>query len=395
MGLVFPKGPCLELDLWWLLLFPAFFALGWLAARVDMRAVLKQAKSVPAGFFRGLDALVEDKTDIAAQALAEVSRQSGELDLQLTLGKLYRKRGENDRAIRLHQALLESPDLAAEQRDTVRYELAQDFCKAGLVDRAEEILVKLLDGNMSLSARRELLDIYQQDRDWNKAIATAGELRSDAHSFQHVVAQFYCELAQGALYQSDYAAARQAVEAAQTANRKCARASLILGDIEFAEGHTEAAIAAWQGIEKQNYEYLTLAAERLFDAYEKLGQAQAGIALLRGYLKTFPQLEITDLVYQKVATYEGEAAALDFVREAVHARPSLSGVYRMIEAQLTDLNPDKRLDAEVARAVVQKHAQRLNVHRCKCCNFRSRAFFWHCPACGEWESFTPNRSEIQ
>jgi lipopolysaccharide biosynthesis regulator YciM len=173
----------LELDLWWLLLLPAFFSLGWLAARVDMGTVLKQARQVPAGFFRGLDALVEDKTDIAAQALSEVVRQQpSALELQLTLGKLYRKRGENDRAIRLHQLLLESADLPLEQRDAMRFELAQDFRKAGLVDRAEEILLKLLDGNMGLSARRQLLDIYQQDRDWGKAIATARELRSDAHS---------------------------------------------------------------------------------------------------------------------------------------------------------------------------------------------------------------------
>ena len=139
----------MDLDLWWLLLLPAFFSLGWLAARVDMRTVLKQAKQVPAGFFRGLDALVEDKTDVAAQALAEVVRQQqSSLELQLTLGKLYRKRGENDRAIRLHQQMLESSDLPSEHRDAMRYELAQDFRKAGLVDRAEEILLKLLDGNM-------------------------------------------------------------------------------------------------------------------------------------------------------------------------------------------------------------------------------------------------------
>jgi len=384
----------LELDLWWLLLLPAFFSLGWLAARVDMGTVLKQARQVPIGFFRGLDALVEDQTDIAAQALAEVARQQqSSLELQLTLGKLYRKRGENDRAIHLHQQLLDSSDLPAEHRDSMRFELAQDFRKAGLVDRAEELLLKLLDGNMGLAARQQLLDIYQQDRDWQKAITTACELRNDAHSFQHEVAQFYCELAQGELYKSNHARARELVQLGFAANRKCVRASLILGDIEFAEGHYEEAIQAWQGIEKQNFEYLTMAAERLFDAYEKLGRPAEGIALLRGYRTTFPQLDMTDLVYQKICTYEGEDRALESVREAVQARPSLSGVYRLIEAQMMTMPPESRMDAELARTVVAKHAQRLALHRCKCCNFRARAFFWHCPACGEWESFTPNRSE--
>jgi lipopolysaccharide biosynthesis regulator YciM len=171
------------------------------------------------------------------------------------------------------------------------------------------------------------------------------------------------------------------------------RASLILGDIEFAEGHLDEAIVAWIGIEKQNFEYLTMAAERLFDTYEKQGRPGEGIALLRGYQTTFPQLEMTDLVYQKLCAYEGKQKALESVREAVQARPSLTGVYRLIEAQMDALSPDGRMDAELARTVVAKHAQRLSVHRCKCCNFRSSAFFWHCPACGEWESFTPNRTE--
>lgn len=380
--------------MWWLLLLPVFFSLGWLAARVDMRTVLKQARQVPTGFFRGLDALVDDQTDVAARALAEVARENqSAIELQLTLGKLYRKRGENDRAIRLHQRLLDSGDLPSGQADTVLLELAQDFRRAGLVDRAEEILLKLQGSNLGLAVRQQLLDIYQQDRDWNKAIATAMELQSDAHSFQHEVAQFYCELAQRELFKSQYVAARSRVMEALQLNRKCVRASLILGDIAMAEGDVDAAIASWQGIEQQNFEYLSMAAERLFDACLQQGRIHEGIALLRGYLKTFPQLDIIDLIYQKICTYEGEQPALETLREAVQARPSLTGVYRLIEAQIDVLSPEGRVDAELARTLIAKHAQRLAVHRCKCCNFRSRAFFWHCPACGEWESFTPNRAE--
>lgn len=380
-------------DLWWLVLFPVFFSLGWLAARVDMRTVLAQAKTLPSRFFHALEALVEDKTDVAAQILAEVVQQHAALELHLTLGKLYRKRGENDRAIRLHQAVLDSSDLVHEYRDVVYFELAQDFRRAGLVDRAEEILLKLLDGNVAWQARQHLLSIYQQDRDWEKAIAIAQELFSDTHSFHQEVAQFYCEMAQGALYRSHTDLARHWVEKALLVNRKCVRASLILGDIEFARGNINEAIATWQGIEKQNYEYLTMAAERLFDAYEALGKASEGITLLRGYQKSFSQLQLIDLLYQKIATYEGKARALTIVREHVHESPSLFGVYRLLEAQSEQLPAESRTDAEVACSVILKHAKRLLVHRCQCCNFRSRAFFWHCPACGEWESFTPNRSE--
>lgn len=387
----------MELDLWGLLLLPVFFGLGWFAARVDMRAVLKQAQTVPGGFLRALSALVEDKTDIAATALSEAARQHpNAFELQRTLGLLYRKRGENDRAIQLHQQMSDSPDLPASWRDTVRYEMAQDFRKAGLVDRAEEILLKLLDGNMGLSARKDLLDIYQQDRDWQKAISTAQELSSDANSFQHEIAQFYCELAQTELFKSNYSAARDQIDAALAANRKCVRATLLLGDIEFAEKNYEQAIAVWQTIEKQNFEYLPMAAEKLCDAYEKLDRAVDGLALLRGYAKTFPQLDLTDILYKKIATFEGEEQALEAVRENVHANPTLLGVYRLIGARsLSSLTPDKRSDAELARNVLSKHVQRVMLHRCRCCSFRSRTFFWHCPACGAWECLTPNRAEIQ
>ena len=118
----------MDIDLWWLLLFPAFFGLGWLAARVDMRAVLKQAREVPAAFYKGLDALVDEQTDVAARSLSEVARaHPHSLEVQLSLGKLYRKRGENDRAIRLHQQVMELPDLSREQKALVRYELSAGF----------------------------------------------------------------------------------------------------------------------------------------------------------------------------------------------------------------------------------------------------------------------------
>ena len=387
----------MEFDLWGLLLLPVFFGLGWFAARVDMRAVLKQAQTVPGGFLRALAALVEDKTDVAASSLAEAARQHpGAFELQRTLGQLYRKRGENDRAIQLHQQMSDSPDLPAAWRDTIRYEMAQDFRKAGLVDRAEEILLKLLDGNMGLAARKDLLEIYQQDRDWQKAIDTARELSSDAKSFQYEIAQFHCELAQTELYKSNYAAARAEIDAALAANRKCVRATLLAGDLEFAQENYQQAIDIWQTIEQQNFDYLPMAAEKLCDAYEKLGRAADGLALLRGYAKTFPQLDLTDILYKKIATFEGEEPALEAVRESAHANPTLLGVYRLIGVRNnSSLSPDKRSDAELARTVLSKHVQRVMLHRCRCCNFRSRTFFWHCPACGAWECLTPNRAEVQ
>ena len=180
-------------ELWVILLpitlLPVFFAMGWFAARIDMKTVLKQAKSVPAGFYKSLDALVDRNSGRAARELAEViDQQPQSYDLNLTLGKLYRQRGENDKAINMHQALLDSPDTVNEKRARVLFELAQNYQSAGLVDRAEQIFIGLQEGNMAREARQHLLSIYQQDRDWEKAIETAQLLSHDEQTYQFEIA---------------------------------------------------------------------------------------------------------------------------------------------------------------------------------------------------------------
>lgn len=163
-----------DIPAWWVLiaLLPFIcFALGWFAARIDMKAVLKQAKSIPTGFYASLEALVDRNTGKAARELAEVADlQPQSYDLNLTLGKLYRSRGENDKAIRLLKTLGELPDTVGDKKQRALFELGKTYQSAGLVDRAEQIFLSLQDGNMAKGAREHLLHIYQQDRDWEKAI---------------------------------------------------------------------------------------------------------------------------------------------------------------------------------------------------------------------------------
>lgn len=390
--------------LWWLIpviLLPVFFAMGWFAARVDMRTVLKQAKSVPEGFYRSLDALIDRKTNIAANALSEVIDQHSTgkaeanlFELGLSLGKLYRQRGENDKAIALHQELLSSPDMVGERRHRLQFELGQDFQSAGLVDRAEQQFEQLAGTHMERAAHEVLLHIYQQDRDWEKAIAVAGKLTHDELTYQFEIAQFHCELAQAALFRSAYDNARSHAAAALDANRKCTRANMILGDIESKQGHFQAAIDAYGAIEQQNHAYLSMVGERLFDAYAALDKAQEGLDVLIGYMKTFPQLDLINVIYEKSLLLHGEAQAATTAAELVRADPNLSGVYRLLGLKITDLNPLWRADADMIRTVVGRYARKAMMYRCRHCHFKSQVFFWHCPACNRWETFTPNRIEV-
>lgn len=385
---------------WWLtpiILLPVFFAMGWFAARVDMKAVLKQAKSVPAGFYAGLDALVDRNTGKAARNLAEaIEARPGadSYEMSLTLGKLYRQRGENDKAIQLHQSLLDMPDTVGEKREQVLFELGQNYQSAGLVDRAEQIFIGLREGNMAKQARQVLLNIYQQDRDWEEAIRTAQLLSHDEQTYQFEIAQFYCELAQAALFKSDFEEARSHVAKALDANKKCTRANMILGDIEQKQGNYAAAVAAYSAIEKQNHAYLSMVGERLYDAYEAQGKAEEGLAVLTGYLKTFPQLDLINVVYEKALLLHGEDAAASLAVELVRQKPDLGGVYRLLGLKLSDLNPTWRADADMVRSVVGRQLQKAVMYRCRHCHFKSQVFFWHCPACNKWETFTPNKIEV-
>ena len=386
---------------WWVIpvcMLPVFFAMGWFAARVDMRAVLKQAKTVPTDFYAGVDALVDKNTDVAVRAFGDVLAKQEDTqeayELAVSMGKLYRNRGENDKAIALHQKLLDSPDLLGEKRQRVLYELGQDFQNAGLVDRAEHIFQGLKEGNAGTLAREVLLNIYQQDRDWQKAIEVAQELSHDAQTYQFEIAQFYCELAQTALFRSQFAEAQSNINHALNYNRKCTRANMLRGDVAMAEQRYQDAIDAYAAIEQQNHAYLSMVGEKLFDAYQALDQAEQGLNVLIGYIRTFPQLDLIDVINEKALVLRGEEAAAALTADLVRIQPDLRGAYRLLGMQLSTLDPTWRADADMMRGIVGRYARKALMYRCRHCHFKSQVFFWHCPACNKWETFTPNKIEV-
>lgn len=393
------KKADMDNELWIILLpiilLPVFFAMGWFAARVDMKTVLKQAKSIPSGFYKSLDALVDRNSGRAARELAEVvDGRPQSYDLNLTLGKLYRQRGENDKAINIHRTMLDSPDTVGEKRARVLFELARNYQSAGLVDRAEQIFLGLQDGEMAHEARQHLLHIYQQDRDWEKAVETARLLSHDEQTYQFEIAQFYCELAQASLFKSNFDAARFHIGKALEANKKCTRANMILGDLEYRLGNFPAAVDAYAAIEQQNHAYLSMVGEKLYEAYAAQGKPEEGLDRLTGYMQTFPELDLIQVVYEKSLLLKGEKEAAQTAVELVRRRPDLNGVYRLLGLKLSDLNPAWKADADMMRSVIGRQLQRSVMYRCRNCHFKSQAFFWHCPACNKWQTFTPNKIEV-
>lgn len=379
-------------DYWQLLLIPVFFALGWAAARVDMRQVVHESRSLPRSYFQGLNFLLNEQPDKAIDSFLEVAKvDSQTVELHFALGNLFRRRGETERAIRMHQNLIDLPDLDDKVRLQALSELGQDYLKAGLLDRAEEIFNKLLGTSFEEEAKRNLLEIYQVEKEWLKAIEIARELPDVAS--RRDIAEYYCELAANEIMRSRADTAREYLEVAMQENRKCVRASLLQGDLLLQEGRQPEAIEAWQRIEQQDPAYLALVAQRLLETYRKLERPAEGIALLSGYLERYPSLDLLDVVYQLVLESEGTEAAYRMVRAELQRNPTLLGLEKLMSARLPLAAPEVRPDVELAKTIIQGYTKRLSRYRCDNCGFKARQFYWRCPACGGWETYPPRRSE--
>lgn len=385
----------MEIELWWLLALPLFFGLGWLAARIDIRHLVRESRSLPRSYFAGLNFLLNEQPDRAIDSFIEAtSKDPQTAELQFALGNLFRRRGETDRAIQIHQALAAREDVRPEQRLSARLELGLDFLKAGLLDRAEDVFISLRGSALDTEALHHLLDIYQQEKEWLKAIDVARALpETESHRAQKDIAQFLCELATQALAQSRLGDARTQLEEALSTHRKCVRALMLLGDAAAADQKWEEAIEHWQRIEQQNPVYLALVAARLADAYRRLGRERQGITLLKSYLERHASLDLLDVVFKEELDAEGPSGALTLVREELRRNPTLLGLDKLLEAQMQTLPPEARTDSDLMKNIIHAHTRRVARYRCDSCGFKARQFHWRCPACGGWETYPPKRTE--
>ncbi|CAG4907505.1 lipopolysaccharide assembly protein LapB [Paraburkholderia saeva] len=385
----------MDLDFWWLLVIPVAFALGWMAARYDLKTLLSESANLPRSYFRGLNFLLNEQPDQAIDAFIEVVKLDPEtIELHFALGNLFRRRGETDRAIRVHQNLLSRADLPVTERDHALFELGQDFLKAGLLDRAEETFRSLKSGDYAMGAQRALLTIYEIEKDWIKSIDTARQLETmGSGSLEKEVAQFHCELAQEALQQKNAEEARRQLGLALKANPQSVRATILFGDVDAAGGAQEAAIAQWLRVEEQNPAYLPLVAEKLLKAYQALGRGDEGADLMTTWIDRYPSNDLLDVAYQHVAALRGPDAAHALARAQMQKSPNLSGMTRLLEAQESTAEEPRRSELELMRTLIRQRTKNLPRYTCQNCGFRARLFYWQCPGCSGWETYAPRRVE--
>ncbi len=385
----------MEFEFWWLLGIPVFFGLGWIAARVDINQLISESRTLPRGYFRGLNLLLNDQPDKAIDAFIDIVKLDPEsVDLHFALGNLFRRRGETERAIRVHQNLLARPDLPADEKAHAQYELGQDYLKAGLLDRAEETFHRLNETQYAAQAGRALLEIYQREKEWARAIKAAEALQdAGAGSRQKEIAQFYCELAEDELVHTNPEAAMQMLEKALATDRNGVRANILLGDVYLVKGDIEAALLAWRRVEHQSVPHAALVAQRLLDGYQAVGRKQEGLNLLRSYLAEASSIDLLEVIFKAVLELDGVEAANQLVTNELHRTPTLLGLDKFIEARMMTAPQEVQPELAVVKTLVHSYTQKLARYQCTHCGFKARQFYWHCPGCNRWETYPPRRTE--
>jgi lipopolysaccharide biosynthesis regulator YciM len=369
-----------------LLLFGGAMVFGWYAGRRWRIGGTPQPRPASREYLAGLNFLVQDQPDRALEAFlraVEVDRET--VEMHLALGALYRRRGEIDRAIRVHQNLISREDLDARQREQATYALAQDYLKAGLHDRAEKLLQPLSGGGtFRLAALKDLIRLYELQRDWGRATETGQAMsRIGRPASESAQAHYACELATAALAGGSVDAAREHLRLAKTVTKRFPRAALLRADIAILDGDAVEAMDWLSRVLEQQPDLAPEVLPRVRRAFD----AGAAPALVLDWLqKATPELR----AHVVQATLLGDFLDMPMLRELTRThlleRPGIGEVLRASLPTGQGLD-DERLDAVCA--ALRKQARRSARYRCQQCGFSSTAFFWQCPGCKTWDGLKP------
>ena len=377
---------------WFFLLLPLAALSGWvIGRRGGERHSDSQVSKLSTTYFRGLNYLLNEQPDKAIELFLHIAELDKEtFETQVALGHLFRRRGEVDRAIRLHQALVQRADLNDAQKVQALLALGEDYMRSGLLDRAETVFSDLAKiDQRAPQALKHLIGIYQAERDWPKAIENATRFEAaTGEPMGKLIGQFECELAERQRASGDNEAARASIARAYAADSASVRAGMLEGRIEIESGHDSAAIRAYERAARHDPDYLPEILPQLLSSYDRVGDSPGARAFLsemsEHYRGIAPVLALTRLVEAE----EGTAAARSYLAQQLKDRPSVRG-----EAALIDLTLAEDADAMATLHDLKHITDQLLVrnpsYRCSRCGFGARSHHWQCPSCKEWGTVKP------
>jgi len=389
----------MDFDPQWLLLgVPVVFALGWLASRFDLRQWRRDERSSPKAYYKGLNLLLNEQHDKAIDAFIEAVQQDPDTsELHFALGNLFRRRGEYERAVRVHEHLLHRADLPGTERDRAQHALAQDFMRAGLFDRAEQAYQALEATAFDSESRLALLTLHERSRDWRAAVGDAQKLEHRGiGSFASRIAHYWCEVALEADAKNQTDEAEAAMRRAREAAPQAARPLVLAGQRAARGGDHAQALEVWGILMVTNPAAFNLVAR---DYALSAQAAGSGPAALERLLEIYRRAPTMDLLGAIGALEPDATRQLERVRAHLKQHPTLAAAQAYLAQSVGPVsNEATAADPVVApliavRDAVTRAAQPLHRYRCAACGFEAQHYFWQCPGCLSWDSYPPQRLE--
>ena len=375
------------------LLLPVAALSGWIIGR---RGQSKESKltgfEIPIDYIKGLNFLLNEQPDKAIDVFIQMLDVNSEtVETHLALGSLFRRRGEVDRAIRIHQNLIARPTLSTEQRLQALNELGQDYMRAGLLDRAEALFQELIESAPhTTNALHQLINIYQQEKDWDKAIDAARRLaQKTGQSEETRIAHYYCENAEIELKNNEPQKALKLTKKALATDKLCARASILEGDIEARLGDYKSAIRSLRRVESQNPDYIPEILDPLTRCYKTIDKVDEMVQYLREILNRHGGISVMLCLSELIRERNGDSEAAEFIASYLERKPSLRGMDRLIELALLHIKDPAKDKLEALKNVTAQLLVNNPIYQCEVCGFHGKTLHWNCPGCKNWNTIKP------
>ncbi len=364
----------------------------YLGYHTRSRRYIADKNGLPRDYLVGLNFLLNEEPDKAVDVFIKMLEvDSNTVETHLAVGKLFRRRGEVDRAIRIHQNLIARPQLDKTYREQSLFELGQDYLSAGVLDRAERIFLEIVGvKEYAVPALNSLLDIYQQEKEWENAIQTAMKLEAATKKDKHlIIGQYYCELAELAFQKNRTEAAHQYLKQALEMDANCVRASLLLAKFDISRNEYKSALKNLKKIKNQNPDYLSEAIDNLATCYEGLDEEEKLVSYLMQILEEHPYVPVVLILSERIRKRKGDKVAAKYVADYVRRYPSLRGLHLFINLYVSSAEGRARDDLIILQKLTKKLLAAKQDYQCVSCGFSGKSLHWLCPGCKQWGSIKP------
>lgn len=381
------------LDFWPLLLPAAAFSGWWASGRNSSSSSKRMGNSFSREYVVGLNYLLNEQPDKAVDVFIKLLEVDSEtVETHLALGSLFRRRGEVDRAIRIHQNLIARPQLSLIQRKQSLLALAKDYMSAGVFDRAESIYLEVVEltNSREIESLNGLLAIYQQEKSWENALEILSKIElATGNPENSNAAHCFCEIALLALKDNDIIKASKSIQQALQADRKSVRASLMLANIEIKSGNYKKAIRALKQVPEQDPDFLSEIIEPLVRCHRELDTMDDCINYLEQTLPQHPRASVIFVIAEYLKVERDTDISIDFVSSQLSKHPSIRGLNRLIHLHLENAHGTVRNKLQMLYDITSKFLENKPVYRCGQCGYGGKLMHWQCPSCKEWGKLKP------